>query len=93
MKACTQVTSDDLINAVFDTLEPFDGEGRDHRPKNIKRALTKLELDANAPIAIKDGFVTWLGSQDDFESASSASSPYRGDALTQHGDAKWSKNL
>ena len=65
LKACTQVTSDDLINAVFDTLEPFDGEGRDYRKKSLKRALTSLELDANAPIAIKDGFVTWLGSQDD----------------------------
>ena len=73
LKACTQVTTDDLINAVFDTLEPFNGEGRDHRRRGIKRAMDKLELDANAPIAVKDGFVTWLGSQDDLEDASSAS--------------------
>ena len=73
MKACTQVTTDDLINAVFDTLEPHEGEGRDHRRRGIKRAMDKLELDANAAIAVKDGFVTWLGSQDDLEGASSAS--------------------
>jgi len=73
LKACTQVTSDDLINAVFDTLEPHEGEGRDHRRRNIKRAMDRLELDANASIGIKDGFVTWLGPQDDLEDASPAS--------------------
>jgi hypothetical protein len=58
------VKKDSIIECVYGSLDPIEGNKRDQRKSHIRRAFKKLENDAHSPIMIKDDIVTWIGDEE-----------------------------
>ena len=58
------VKKDSIIESVYGSLDPIEGNKRDQRKSHIRRAFKKLENDAHSPIMIKDDIVTWIGDEE-----------------------------
>jgi archaellum biogenesis ATPase FlaH len=64
LKTGVTVTVDDVIDAIYDTLEPLPDDKRDQRKATMRRAMTNLSTDSQSPLMVTDGGLEWIGADD-----------------------------
>ena len=64
LKTGVTVTADDVIDAIYDTLEPLPDDKRDQRKATMRRAMTNLSTDSQSPLMVTDGGLEWIGADD-----------------------------
>ena len=57
------VSIDDVVNSIFENLEPLEEGKRDQRKQNMKRAVKRLNQNSHSQITVVGEDLEWIGEE------------------------------